>query len=149
MTKNLDGETNLKKREVQQDMKGMIDSEADFGKLTGGKFKIEAPNDKIEKFEGMIQLPNGQSYALDKSNLLLRGCVLRNTTSIIGLVTFTGEYTKIMQNSRPAKPKKSDLERKMQFQIMMVFIMLVFFCTIASILYIAWYNKYSDVIGYI
>lgn len=27
MTKNLDGETNLKKREVQQDMKGLINGE--------------------------------------------------------------------------------------------------------------------------
>lgn len=67
-----------------------------MAKLNGSRFKIEAPNDKIEKFEGTLEMPNNTSVSLDKNNLLLRGCVLRNTTSVIGLVTFVGKYTKIM-----------------------------------------------------
>jgi hypothetical protein len=60
-------------------MKSLINSEQDIRSLNGAKFSVEAPNDKIEKFEGTIDFTNGKSVALDKTNLLLRGCVLRNT----------------------------------------------------------------------
>jgi len=35
---------------------------------------------------------NGEEVAIDKNNLLLRGCVLKNTESLYGLVIYAGKY---------------------------------------------------------
>jgi phospholipid-transporting ATPase len=42
---------------------------------------------------------------LNGKGLLLRGAFLRNTEWIIGVVTYTGEDTKIMRNAEPARIK--------------------------------------------
>ena len=65
------------------------------------------------------------------------------------MAIFTGHYTKIMKNSIKAKPKHSDLEHKLNRQIIIVFLMLVLFCTIASIMYVIWYKSQKDYISYI
>ena len=44
---------------------------------------------------------------LNAENLLLRGCMLRNTEFVYGIVIFTGHSTKIMQNSSSGKYKFS------------------------------------------
>lgn len=54
-------------------------------------------------------------------NFILRGCSLRNTKEIIGLITYTGHETKIMLNSVRAKPKKSGVEKLMNNFIVMIF----------------------------
>jgi len=41
----------------------------------------------------------------------LRGCNLRNTEFVIGVVTYLGSDTRIMRNSVIGKQKKSALER--------------------------------------
>lgn len=48
---------------------------------------------------------------------LLRGCVLRNTGWVIGIVAFSGDDTKIVQNSGGAPSKRSKVERQMNPQV--------------------------------
>ena len=48
---------------------------------------------------------DGTRDALDVANLLLRGCTLRNTDWVIGLVLFAGLDTKIFRN-RVRAPRK-------------------------------------------
>ena len=48
---------------------------------------------------------DGTRDALDVANLLLRGCTLRNTEWVIGLVLFAGLDTKIFRN-RVRAPRK-------------------------------------------
>jgi len=48
---------------------------------------------------------DGSRDALDVANLLLRGCTLRNTDWVIGLVLFAGLDTKIFRN-RVRAPRK-------------------------------------------
>ena len=48
---------------------------------------------------------DGTRNALDVANLLLRGCTLRNTDWVIGLVLFAGLDTKIFRN-RVRAPRK-------------------------------------------
>ncbi len=109
-TKNLDGETNLKIKNVQKDLNGMIKRESDFGRLEG-QINCELPNNAIYKFEGNIEIstmPNRISLGAD--NMVLRGSSLRNTEYVYGIAVFTGHDTKVMQNSAQAKMKFSRLD---------------------------------------
>lgn len=59
-------------------------------------------------FEGAVVKAAGTRDALDVANLLLRGCTLRNTDWVIGLVLFAGSDTKIFRN-RVRAPRKVGL----------------------------------------
>ncbi len=44
---------------------------------------------------------------LDANNILLRGCILKNTKYAIGLVLYTGHESKVMLNSNKPRLKRS------------------------------------------
>jgi magnesium-transporting ATPase (P-type) len=53
----------------------------------------------------------GRQYRVDNNNMLLRGCILRNTRWCYGLVIFAGRDTKLMMNSGKAKFKRTSLDK--------------------------------------
>ncbi|KAI8643221.1 hypothetical protein BD408DRAFT_401981 [Parasitella parasitica] len=57
------------------------------------------------------QVSHEKTEAITGSSMLLRGCVLRNTGWVIGLVLFTGNETKIMLNSGKTPSKRSKMEK--------------------------------------
>lgn len=57
------------------------------------------------------QVSHEKTEAITGSSVLLRGCVLRNTGWVIGLVLFTGNETKIMLNSGKTPSKRSKMEK--------------------------------------
>lgn len=60
----------------------------------------------LHDFEGAVVHQNGtERIGLDANNLLLRGCTLRKTDWICGLVVYTGADTKVQQNMISA-PRK-------------------------------------------
>ena len=63
---------------------------------------------RLYVFEGAVVKADGTRDALDVANLLLRGCTLRNTDWVIGLVLFAGSDTKIFRN-RVRAPRKVTL----------------------------------------
>lgn len=75
-------------------------------------FSYELPNPMLHKFKGTATLKDIE-VSIDINNFILRGCKLRNTKWIIGLVSYTGHDTKIMKNNFNARSKKSHLERLM------------------------------------
>lgn len=113
-TKNLDGETNLK---VRKSLKATcsISSEED---LEHAHFLIdsEPPNANLYTYNGVLKYrPGGKETKQDAvtiNEMLLRGCSLRNTKWIIGLVAFTGADTKIMLNGGDTPSKRSKIEKE-------------------------------------
>ncbi len=118
-TKNLDGETNLK---VRRSLKptATISSEED---LEHARFVVdsEAPNASLYTYNGVLRYASadleakGESQrqeAITINELLLRGCTLRNTKWIIGLVVYTGSDTKIMLNGGDTPSKRSKIEKE-------------------------------------
>ncbi len=75
---------------------------------------------------------------------MLRGCTLKNTDYVLGIVLYNGHYTKVMKNNVHAKEKKSLLEIKMNNYIVMVFVFLILFCLFSSILYIIWVETQGE-----
>jgi magnesium-transporting ATPase (P-type) len=104
-TAQLDGETNLK---VKVTPRGLIISNDASCFETQFKVDIEGPNPYLYKFNGSWER-EAQKISLEQANLLLRGTVLRNTQSIIGLVVYTGHQTKIMLNSHNPRGKSTNL----------------------------------------
>ncbi len=48
---------------------------------------------------GWLQFSDGSRKSLSNNNFILRGCSLRNTKYVYGVVSYTGHSTKIMLNS--------------------------------------------------
>jgi magnesium-transporting ATPase (P-type) len=64
-----------------------------------GELVCDSPNENLEKWDGNIaspQLPKVINVTL--KNLLLRGCRLKNTDFIYGIVIYTGNESKVMMN---------------------------------------------------
>lgn len=59
--------------------------------LLAGEVVCEPPNNKLDRFCGTLYWKECK-YTLTNQNMLLRGCVLRNTESCYGLVIFAGMY---------------------------------------------------------
>jgi phospholipid-translocating ATPase len=124
-TKNLDGETNLKVRKALRPTAAIL-SEED---LARSRFKVEAeaPHANLYTHNGSLKffapsessfnvndgLPSEKVVPITINELLLRGCTLRNTAWVIGLVSFTGADTKIMLNGGATPSKRSKIEREM------------------------------------
>ncbi|NXS45058.1 AT8B2 ATPase, partial [Balaeniceps rex] len=121
-TAELDGETNMKVRQAIP-----VTSElGDTGKLArfDGEVICEPPNNKLDKFGGMLYWKENK-YPLSNQNMLLRGCVLRNTEWCFGLVIFAGPDTKLMQNSGRTKFKRTSIDRLMNTLVLWIFGFLV------------------------
>ena len=71
--------------------------------------------------------------AVTINELLLRGCTVRNTAWIIGLVVFTGADSKIMLNGGETPSKRSKIEKETNFNVVVNFIVLIGMCTIAGV----------------
>uniref|UniRef100_A0A8C1R6Y8 Phospholipid-transporting ATPase n=1 Tax=Cyprinus carpio TaxID=7962 RepID=A0A8C1R6Y8_CYPCA len=116
-TAELDGETNMKVRQslsVTSEL-GDPNNLAQFD----GEVLCEPPNNKLDRFCGTLYWKDCK-YPLSNQNMLLRGCVLRNTESCYGLVIFAGPDTKLMQNSGRTKFKRTSIDRLMNTLVLWV-----------------------------
>ncbi|XP_062516349.1 phospholipid-transporting ATPase ID-like isoform X2 [Corticium candelabrum] len=117
-TAELDGETNLKVRQAIPETAELGDNENNLGEFDG-EVKCETPNNKLDKFDGRLEWKNNK-YSLNNNNLLLRGCRLRNTNTVYGLVIFAGHDTKLMQNAGDTSLKRTGIDRLMNWLVIMV-----------------------------
>lgn len=126
-TKDLDGETNLKPRNSIPELKH-IQSGADC--LNDCRFYVEAgaPSPDLYKFTGtLVTLEQEHNKWTEKSktpieieNILLRGHVVRNTKWAIAVVLFTGTDTKIMLNSGETPSKRSQMDKQMNQEVIII-----------------------------
>lgn len=140
-TKNLDGETNLKPKKCLKATSGIC-SEED---IEHSQFLIdsEPPNASLYSYNGVLRYKSRKTpestvtkdavEPVTASELLLRGCSLRNTQWAIGFVVFTGSDTKIMLNGGETPSKRSKIEKETNFNVAMNFIILIAMCAIAAV----------------
>lgn len=67
------------------------------------------------------------------NTILLRGCVLRNTEWVIGIVVFTGIDTKIVMNSGGTPSKRGRVERLMNPMVFLNLFLLALMCIMCAI----------------
>ena len=141
-TANLDGETNLKVRQALhcgRKVKHARDCER-----TEFVIESEAPHGNLYQYSGVVRWTqkdvknteeSGKEMAepLSINNLLLRGCALRNTEWVLGVVIFTGQETKIMLNSGITPSKRSRITRDLNWNVIYNFIILLLMCLVSGI----------------
>lgn len=125
MTANLDGETNLKLKQVHREM-----NKRPYG--VGCLLKCERPNNRLNTFEGTFVDVDQNSTPLSSTNVLLRGTQLRNTDHVVGLVTFVGRETKIQMNATTTPLKMSSMTRLLNIETAYIFMLDVAFCLICA-----------------
>eukprot|EP00210_Caulerpa_lentillifera_P009522 g9080.t2 len=132
-TANLDGETNLKIKYCYSRTASCTSSEELISTLTNRHIECEVPNERLYQFDGSMVDNKQNREGLDVSNLLLRGCTLRKTEWIIGVVVFAGIDSKIQRNQSKGKRKVTQIERHMNILVILVFILQVLLSLIGAI----------------
>lgn len=135
-TKNLDGETNLKARKSVH-ATSAITSEEDIER-SSFVLDSEPPHQNLYGYHGVLRFKDiatgeQRQEPVTINEFLLRGCAVRNTSWIIGLVVFTGADTKIMLNGGDTPSKRSKIEVETNFNVIVNFVVLLVMCTIAAI----------------
>lgn len=78
------------------------------------------------------------------NQLLLRGCVLKNTNWVFGVVVYTGGETKIMLNSKAAPSKISNILRTMNNMLYTIFGFQAFICLTFAGFSMLWQDNNAD-----
>jgi magnesium-transporting ATPase (P-type) len=124
---------------------------------------IEAPNSKFDSCQGVLHMnniptdrnrsvPSSSSIALKSEYLLLRGTELRNTSSLLGLVVYTGADTKIRRNVSSTKQLRTKRSRLMERVNHLLLFMLGFqllLCIFAGLLCYNWTSHSFDTAWYL
>ncbi|GAB4855209.1 Alanine--tRNA ligase [Ancistrocladus abbreviatus] len=138
-TINLDGESNLKTRYAKQET---LVRNPEKEKIRG-IIKCEKPSRNIYGFQANMEI-DGKKMSLGPSNIILRGCELKNTDWAYGVAVYCGRDTKAMLNSSGAPSKRSRLETQMNHEIIVLSFFLIALCTIVSTLFGFWLAHHKD-----
>lgn len=119
-TMNLDGETNLKERLALDSTKKLTKP----SELTScsGELICDLPNEKLFEWNCKLKINNESWAPAGMQQLLLRGCMLKNTEYVWGVVVYTGHESKIVLNSKDAPSKMSTVLHRMNNILASVFV---------------------------
>jgi phospholipid-transporting ATPase len=140
-TANLDGETNLKIKQASSQTCRITTPQS--AASMRGQLNCEHPNNSLYTFDATLNLQMSSTpgfsgtpmkkIPLGPDQLLLRGAQLRNTPWCYGLVVFTGHETKLMRNATAAPIKRTAVEKMVNVQILLLFILLMALSIASSI----------------
>ena len=143
-TTNLDGETNLKIRKpVDIPAIDSIESLRSV-QLT---LRAESPNNNLHNFKGTIAAAgvDGDADGSEARNIpttmnemLLRGCTLKNSNFIVGLVVYAGKATRIQMNSTKTPLKVGSFDRFLNLQISLVILLQMAMCVFLAVMSYVW-----------
>lgn len=150
-TKNLDGETNLKSRVGNLDLAHLNTPE--LCASLKATIDVEPPNSILHSFNATMkvyglgdesddvpQSPTSQiisppkQYPISINGILLRGCILRNTKWLIGIAVYTGADSRIMMNAGITPSKRSRIDRLLNPQVFVNFMVLSALCLVCATL---------------
>ena len=138
-TLNLDGESNLKTRYAKQET-----LTTPLEHLAGAVVRCERPNRNIYGFQANLELQGeGRRIPLGPSNIVLRGCDLKNTSWAVGVVVYAGRETKAMLNNAGTPTKRSRLETHMNRETLFLSGILIALCSAVATLSGVWLRTHQ------
>lgn len=145
-TMALDGETNLKSKQILPEfagcdtLEGLLSCTADF--------VVEDPNADLYNFDGRVTV-RGKTIPLTLNEVVYRGSTLRNTPCAIGIIINSGEECKIRMNAnhhpRAKRPALEAVYNRVVLSLVFYVICLTMGCSIGYLLWqrgtenLAWY----------
>lgn len=131
-TAELDGETNLKCKQCLPETAKLKDDHEVISK-TKAHITCELPNEVLCRFEGVLTWDD-KTYPVSNNQMLLRGCVIRNTAWCYGVVVFAGKDTKLMQNSgKKTRNKRTRMDLLLNKCIIWIICFLVLLCILVAL----------------
>lgn len=146
-TTALDGETNLKTKRALPSVSSRCRSE----NLHSFKAKVhsEAPNQDLYNYEGKIEF-DGEQMPLTNDQIIYRGSILRNTSSLTALVLFTGEESKIRLNaSRTARAKRPSIQGRVNRIVILIVAFVLGLCIFCTCGYYVWHSQTETKLWYL
>ncbi|XP_053993242.1 phospholipid-transporting ATPase IB-like isoform X2 [Hylaeus volcanicus] len=149
-TASLDGETNLKIKQCVSESLTFISNLTENAlkrcQNLRGFVKCTSLDASLDSINGFIYLHNNgikkEKINITSKQFILRGCCLRNTQWVIGIVVFTGFDTKAMQSFSETNPKTSLLDDYTNYITMIVFLVQIFICLFLAIgTYLFWLKE--------
>ena len=144
-TADLDGETNLKRKETSADVFALVDKTRLLPSLQEmrGRVTFEFPNTNLHTFRGTMsgagaERGSASDIPLNHKNVLLRGCTLRNTRHTVGIVVYSGHDTKIMKNTGAGRMKRTHLDYQLDWLVLTMFVILFTAAGVGSLLNYTW-----------
>ncbi|KAI4966338.1 hypothetical protein ZWY2020_041222 [Hordeum vulgare] len=137
-TLNLDGESNLKTRYAKQET-----LTTPLEHLAGTVVRCERPNRNIYGFQANLELRGSRRIPLGPSNILLRGCDLKNTSWAVGVVVYAGRETKAMLNNAGTPTKRSRVETHMNRETLFLSGILIVLCSAVATLTGVWLRTHQ------
>ncbi|XP_008496927.2 probable phospholipid-transporting ATPase VB [Calypte anna] len=141
-TANLDGETNLKQRQVVMGFSRQ--NELFEPELFQNTIVCEMPNNDLNKFKGYMKKPNQERIGFNIESLLLRGCTVRNTEAAVGIVIYAGHETKAMLNNHGSRYKRSKIERQLNRDIFFCVGLLFVMCLVGAVGHGIWAGNFFE-----
>ncbi|KHN99959.1 P-type ATPase [Metarhizium album ARSEF 1941] len=146
-TMALDGETNLKTKQVCHALEGCSTIQGIAN--TKAEFVVEDPNPELFNFDGRVTM-NGKAVPLTLNDVIYRGSVMRNTTSATGIVINTGEECKVRMNSNQhPRAKKPALEKVVNMVVITLAAYVVILSVGVSMGYVKWKGDYEQLAWYL
>eukprot|EP00835_Amoeboradix_gromovi_P003093 NODE_193_length_15440_cov_0.478587.p1 type:complete len:949 gc:universal NODE_193_length_15440_cov_0.478587:4752-7598(+) len=124
-TMALDGETNLK-------CKSTLLRTNQLCKINSIECEVESPNPNIDGFNGKLTA-NKKVFNLSLCNFIPRGCTLKNTKYIYGLVVYTGNNSKIILNSQETPIKTSKVMKSTNNYLIVLILLLGLMALISAV----------------
>lgn len=160
-TTNLDGETNLKIRKPVDLKDGNENVTVDDLLDLDLTLRAENPNSNLHSFKGTVtcrshvynglkspvELSRGDKHPTTKpsidipvtmNEMLLRGCTLKNSNYIVGLVVYAGKETRIQRNATKTPLKVGSFDRFLNLQISLVILLQLAMCILLAVLSYVW-----------
>ena len=104
--------------------------------------ECEKPNSNLHSFRGRVSLTGEDSKAkmvpIAMSQMLLRGCLLRNSQYVLGLVVYTGAETRIQMNSAAAPLKVGSFDHFLNMQVAILILGQTCLCILCAVLKYSW-----------
>ncbi|KAH9133931.1 hypothetical protein LEN26_006926 [Aphanomyces euteiches] len=140
-TKSLDGEANLKLRESLLQSRFDVPINEFVEAMRGLKFEHDPPSADIHSYHGAVHCITNEEVTtlpIDVQNTIWRGCKVRNTKRMWGVVAYAGVDTRIMQGLTERDMKQSTIDSVTDAQVVIIVILLIALCIIGASSYTIW-----------
>ncbi|TYZ60450.1 hypothetical protein PybrP1_009401 [[Pythium] brassicae (nom. inval.)] len=106
-----------------------------------GEVRCEQPNNAINSFQGVLELEGRPKQSIPYDSILLRGCIVRNTDWVHGVVLNTGRDTKIMMSNSAPPSKMSTMDQSINQYIGALLVVLVVFSAVGATGAVVWRQR--------